>query len=56
VDREESVFDNFLTGFIVKTVKNMLSPEALSELLASQGGREAFDGLKTTIGNENKSN
>jgi hypothetical protein len=52
----EGIFDNFLAGFIVKTAKNMLSPEVLSELLASQGGREAFDGLKKAIGNEDKSN
>jgi hypothetical protein len=55
-DKMEGTFDNFLTGFIVNTVKNMLSPEVLSELLASQGGREAFDGLKKVIENENKSN
>ena len=55
-DRMEGTFDNFLTGFIVKTFKNMLSPEVLSELLASKGGREAFDGLKKVIENENHSN
>jgi hypothetical protein len=55
-DRMEGIFDNFLTGFIVKAVKNMLSPEVLSELLASQAGREAVDGLKKAIRNEDESN
>jgi hypothetical protein len=52
----EGTFDNFLTGFIVEIVKNMVSPEVLSELPASQGGRETFDGLKKVIENEDKSN
>ena len=55
-DRMEGTFDNFLAGFIVKTFKNMLSTEVLSELLASQAGRQAYDSLKKVIENENKSN